>query len=64
MNALVRPGRHLALAVRSSTQTGAIDKLLLLRGESELRFDLNNRHAAVRLGVVLHLEIKYSVSLM
>lgn len=55
MKALVRPGRHLALAVRSSTQTGAIDKLLLLQGESELHFDLNNSYATVRLGVVLRL---------
>lgn len=60
----MRPGRHLALAGRSSTQTGAIDKLLLLQGESDLQFDLNNRYATIRFGVVLHLEIKYSVSLM
>lgn len=58
----MRPGRHLAVAMRSSTKTGAIDKLLLLQEESEMQFGHNVRSAAFWFGIVLQIEIECNVT--
>lgn len=59
---LMRPGRHLAVAVRSSTQAGAIDKRLLLQWEREMQFGLTKKSDTLRSGVVLQFEFKRNVS--